>query len=116
MDSQTQALAHRVGIWLAAGMVAAAFAFILAVALIQGDGQARATAQELQPYVLSALGGLLGLLGVNSVVSGVVAVKQAQTPAAPANTPVVAPVVATSSSSGGIAETSVTPGEIITGS
>lgn len=109
MDSQTQALAHRVGIFLAAGMVAAAFLFILAVALIQGDGSARATAQELQPYVLSALGGLLGLLGVNTVVSGVVAIKQVQATSAAASSANTSPAAASTLASATMASLATAP-------
>ena len=77
MDAKTQQLAHKVGIFLAAGLIAVSMLFILLVAFLQGDGHALAVANELEPYVLTTMGSLLGLLGVNTVVSGLVAFKQA---------------------------------------
>lgn len=76
MDAQTQQLAHKVGIFLAAGLVAVSMVFILLVAFLQGDGHALAVANELEPYVLTTMGSLLGLLGVNTIASAVVTIKQ----------------------------------------
>lgn len=75
MDADTQRFAHRVGIMLVAAMIGAAFIYMMVIGIMQGDGEATRLAASLQPYVLGALGGLLGLLGVNSVVSGLVAMK-----------------------------------------
>lgn len=127
MDQQTQQLAHKVGIFLATGMVAMAFIFMLAVAWQQGDGQAREMVSLLQPTVLGALGGLLGLLGINTVVNGVVAVKTAgtvqQIPAAnvavpvavPVPAPVSVPVPVASPVSVPVTPAALTPAQIIQG-